>query len=254
MAIQKTEAFVLKTQPFRSSSLIVTFFSRSFGKLRGVVKGVRKEREMRGAAYENFTHLEIIFYEKLRSDLHLVSEASILTSHDVLRRRLDTIAYASYFAELVDRLCEVHDPQPRIFELLDFAFRFLSSIPGEKLSRLFEIKFLQEIGWIPYLERCLNCQASDFEKGFFSISQGAVFCPVCASKFPDARPITLNALSTLRYYALHPLDVSLKFHTHHATEKELEQLMRRFLLYRLGDVFKSQHFMDQIQPVLLAKS
>ncbi|MGH7890395.1 MAG: DNA repair protein RecO, partial [Thermodesulfobacteriota bacterium] len=78
MAIQKTEAFVLKTQPFRSSSLIVTFFSRDFGKLRGVVKGVRREREMRGALYELFTHLEILFYEKTRSDLHLVSEASIL--------------------------------------------------------------------------------------------------------------------------------------------------------------------------------
>ena len=49
MAIQKTDAIVLKTQPFRSSSLIITFFTRSFGKLRGLAKGVRQENQTRFA-------------------------------------------------------------------------------------------------------------------------------------------------------------------------------------------------------------
>ena len=41
MALQKTEAFVLRTNPFRSSSLVVTTFTRGFGKVKGVAKGVR---------------------------------------------------------------------------------------------------------------------------------------------------------------------------------------------------------------------
>src|SRR3989338_3444317 len=126
MAIQKTEAFVLKTQPFRSSSLIVTVFSDHFGKLKGIVKGVRREREARGAIFELFTRLEIIFYEKIHSDLHLISEGFILDSNDHIRTRLDAIAYASYFCELVDQLCEVHDPHQGVFDLMDFSFRFIS--------------------------------------------------------------------------------------------------------------------------------
>ena len=88
MAIQKTEAIVLKTQPFRSSSLIITFFTRDFGKIRGIAKGVRQENQTRAAVYELFTRLEIIYYEKLRSDLHLVSDAAILES---LRRTLESL-------------------------------------------------------------------------------------------------------------------------------------------------------------------
>ena len=95
MAIQKTEAIVLKTQAFRSSSLILTFFSRDFGKVRGIAKGVRQEQERRSALYELFTRLEIIFYEKTRSDLHLVSEASFLESYEPIRLQLEAIAFAS---------------------------------------------------------------------------------------------------------------------------------------------------------------
>ncbi len=244
--IQKTEAFVLKTQPFRSTSLIATFFSKDFGKLRGVVKAVRREHEMRGAAYELFTRLEIVFYEKMRSDLHLVSEASIIESHDLLRTRLDTIVYASYFSELVDHLSEVHDPHPIIFDLLDFAFRFLPSVPEERLSRLFEIHLLREIGWVPYLKGCLSCREAAFEKGFFSVAQGAIFCPHCAPKIADARPLSSEALAVLRYYATHSPELSLKLKVGNRVEQELRQLMERFLLYRLGAPLKSLRFLDQI--------
>src|SRR6185436_7626614 len=98
MAIQKASAIVLRTQPFRSSSLIVTFFTKEFGKVRGIAKGVRLERETRGALYELFSYLDIVYYEKSKSDLHLISEAAILDSYDAIRTRLDCIAYASYLA------------------------------------------------------------------------------------------------------------------------------------------------------------
>ena len=250
MAIQKTEAFVLKTQPFRSSSLIVTFFSNSFGKLRGLVKGVRQEREMRGAFFELFTRLEIVFYEKTRSDLHLVSESSLLESNDVLRTNLQGISYASYFSELVDTLTEVHDPHDKIFELLDFSFRFLPSIPGERLARLFEIKLLGEIGWLPYLEGCLNCQVSPLEKGFFSVKQGALLCRNCAPQFPDARVLATESLATLRYYLFHSMEESLKHPLSRTSSAELEDLLSRFLLFRLGRPFKSRRFMQAIKPAL----
>ena len=136
MSIHKTEALVLKTMPFRSSSLIVTFFTPNLGKVRGVVKGVHREGEIRQAGFELFTHAEYIFYEKKHSDLHLISEASILDSHHALRDRLDGIAYASYFCELVDELTEVQDPHPRIFDLLKESFHFLPVIPPPRLATI----------------------------------------------------------------------------------------------------------------------
>ena len=251
MAIQKTEAMVLRTQPFCSTSLIVTFFSRNFGKLRGLVKGVRQENQTRGAVYELFAHLEILFYEKSRTDLHLVSEASILESYESLRSNLSSIAYASYFCDLVDQLSEVHDPHEKVFELLQFCLRYLPALSGEKLSRLFEIKLLNEIGWLPYLGNCLKCQDSTLQKGYFSARQGGLLCPRCARNFSDARPLSREALAAMRYLTRHDLEESVKFQTGPQATRELASLMNQFFLERLNRPLKSKLFLEKIKPALV---
>lgn len=248
--IHKTEAIVLKTQPLRSSSLIVTFLSKSFGKLKGVAKGVRREREPRSAFYELFTHLEIVFYEKTRSDLHLISDAAVLDTYDNLRTRLDSISYASYFAELADCFLEVHDAHESVFETLLFCFRYLPSIDPERVSRIFETKLLHETGLLPFLEGCLECRAPLPEGGFFSVAQGAIFCHQCQGRVTDAGPISAAGLAALRYYAGHTPEESLKFRSTPASEKELARLMERFVLYRVSQPLKSRRFMAEIQPFL----
>ncbi len=248
--IHKTDAIVLKTQPLRSSSLIVTFLTRSFGKLKGVVKGVRREREPRSAFYELFTGLEIIFYEKTRSDLHLVSDAAVIETNDHLRTRLVSIAYASYFSELADNFLEVHDPHENVFDLMQFCFRYLPSIDPERISRIFETKLLRETGLLPYLDECLQCQAQIPGGGFFSVAQGSLFCMQCQPRIVDARPLSAEALAGLRYYTRHDPEECLKFRTSQAVDRELASLMERFFIYRLGQPMKSRRFMGEIQSFL----
>lgn len=250
MAIRKTEAIVLKTMPFRTSSLIVTLFSRDYGKIRGLAKGVRLERETRGALYELFTRLEVVYYEKTRSDLHLLSEAFLDESYEPMRAQLESITYAAYFAELVDETTEIQDAHPQLFELLDFSFRYLSSIPGERVARLFEIKLLREIGWLPYLDNCVNCSRSGLESGFFSARQGALVCPSCVNGFPDARPLEREALAVMRYYSGHELEDCLRHGISSQAEAELKTFMGRFFAERLSRPLKSRQFIEKIKPVM----
>jgi DNA repair protein RecO (recombination protein O) len=248
VAIQKTEAIVLKTQPLRTSSLVITFFTRGFGKVRAIAKGVRLDRELRGALYELFTKLEIVYYEKTRSDLHLVSEAAIVDSYEPMRSRLESICYASYFAELADELSEVYDPHEKVFELLDSSYRYLASLPGPRLARLFEVKLLSEIGWLPFLESCLLCGEKKIEKGFFSPVQGALVCPHCAQGAPDARPVAAEPLALMRYYSRHDFEDSLRQGMSRQTEEALEDLLGRFLTHRLHRPLKSLQFLEKLKP------
>lgn len=251
MAIQKTEAIIIKTQPFRSSSLIVSFFTRQYGKIRCLAKGVRLERETRGAVFELFSYLDIVYYEKQKSDLHLLSEGALMDSYDGLHARLDCIVHASYFAELVEVLTEIHDPSEEIFNLLDFSFRFLPSLPGPKLVRLFEIKLMHAIGWLPHLEGCISCQKIVPEKGFFSARQGALICEKCKPKYTDAIAIGRDALAAMRYFVQHELDSAIKFPLSRHTEIELQAIMDRFLLERVHHMFKSRLFLEKIKPALV---
>jgi DNA repair protein RecO (recombination protein O) len=250
MSIHKTEALVLKTLPFRSSSLIVTFFTPHLGKVRGVVKGVHREGEIRQAGFELFTHAEYVFYEKKRSDLHLISDASILESHHALRDRLSGIAYASYFCELVDELTEVQDPHPKIFGLLKESFRFLPVIPPQRLETVFVTQLLREMGWLPFLESCLECGTKPLEKGFFSIRHGALFCEHCRSKDTAAPAVGSGALAVLRSYSKDALADCLRASHSSVIEGQIKTLITTFLNYRLGKVLKTRKFLDSVRNVL----
>lgn len=243
MAIQKTEAFVIKTMPFRSTSLIITFYTKDFGKLRGIAKGVRQEREMRGALYELFTHVEIIFYEKSKSDLYLISDAAIIDSHDVLRTRLDTISYASYFAELVNVLTPLYDPHVEIFHLLDVVYRYLPLIDFSKLVVLFEVSILKELGLLP---KNLSIGYASGKQVYFSVSQAKVVDENEKKNYPDAKPVSKQALELLDYFGSHSLEQSIKYRVGLQTEKELAGLIHSFLEYQTGIPLKSSQFLKQI--------
>ena len=66
MAILKTEAIVLDTQDFRSSSLIANFYTRDFGKLSGLLKGVKQEPGKFNSNLDRLSLNEIVFYKKTK--------------------------------------------------------------------------------------------------------------------------------------------------------------------------------------------
>lgn len=228
--IHKTEAVILRTRPFRSSSLIVTFFTKEFGKIQGIAKGIHREGERRGAEFELFTHLEILFYEKKRSDLHLISETCILDSHANLRGSLESLLDAAFFCELTEELTETQDPHPRLFELLQVCFRYLNVLPAVKLRNLFEVKLLNEIGWQPHLDNCLKCGGIVPESGFFSIREGGMMCSNCRGTDLASKKLTAEPLRLLRFLAQKDLDACLKETFGKPAEIDIKNLLHHFLL------------------------
>ncbi|MBI4115707.1 MAG: DNA repair protein RecO [Candidatus Omnitrophica bacterium] len=249
MAIQKTEAFVLRSQPFRSSSLIVTTFSRSFGKIKGIAKGVRREGTPHPSTFEPFTLLEIVFYEKIRSELHLLSEASVLKTFESLRGDLEILATAYYLVEMVDQLTEPHDPHEPVFELLHFAFQFLPSLPPSLIARFFEVRILNEVGLLPHFSSCVGCGQTHLERIYFSVKQGAVFCPKCRQKSTEARLLTGDVVEAILFFMEHGFTESAQYPLGVNTNREMEDLVGRFLTDRLGRWLVTKKFLNQVRSI-----
>ena len=64
MSIQKTEAIVLNKHDFRETSIIANFYTRDFGKLSGIMKGIKEQPGKFASTLEPFSHNDIIFYKK----------------------------------------------------------------------------------------------------------------------------------------------------------------------------------------------
>ena len=150
MAILKAEAIVLKTFDFRETSLIVNFFTKEYGRLDGILKGIRKDPRKFSSTLEPFSLNEIVFYQSRHSSLHLVSQCDIKDNFNTARSNLKAIAFASYLVDLLRHFMPAEEKNKEVYELAGFALeRMDMGADVEKVLRIFIIKFLKLIGFRP---------------------------------------------------------------------------------------------------------
>src|SRR3989338_4787948 len=212
MAIQTTEAVVLNRRDFRETSILATFYSKDFGKIKGILKGIRGDRSRYGSSSELFGLNKIVFYEKTQSDL--------VDGLFGIRKDLSAIAYATYFVELVDELTEPAEKNEAIFELLIGCLRLLAKgMEPTKIARIFEIRLLTLLGFGPTAE-------GPSVKGI-KVSMGT------AQTFSRLKDAAWNSL--------------LKFRISKSIEQELGSLVDRLLTSHLERPLKSKKFIREIQ-------
>lgn len=60
--IVQAQGIVLKTFDFRETSRIATFFTKEYGKIKGVLKGIRKDMKKFGSSVDRFSVNHLVYY------------------------------------------------------------------------------------------------------------------------------------------------------------------------------------------------
>lgn len=249
MAIQSVEGIILRRRPFRETSLIVTLFTREQGKIKILCKGVRKGKTLLAAVFEPLSHVHVVYYEKLRSDIHLMKEASLIHSFAALKARLEAYGYASYFSELLDTLFESHGKSPEVFDIFLSAMTLLESEEPKKVARIFEAKLFQSLGWFPLLDRCSICGEKSVEKSYFSARQGGIVCPFCNRQVAGSFVVARATLQTIGYYNKVPFDQAVRIGIAPNVEREMAKISEKFLRHRLEYPLKTTRFLSEVSNV-----
>lgn len=248
MAIQKTTGFVLRRQDLRETSIILTAYTRDFGKVRLVSKGVRNPEQRFVSSYELFALDEIIFYEKKKRDFFLLSQCELLDYFPKVRETLARLSHGVYLVELLDFVTALGEKNVLLYELLLNSLRLLSSKASPKrVARIFEIKLLSLLGFMPRLKACANCgKGPEKEKARFSFSLGGVLCEACFGRDRKARPIlggTVNFISSIEKM---PFEKVAQIRVVKGVGVEVERLLKSFINYHLGVRPRSREFMEKI--------
>src|ERR1700683_1803928 len=111
MAVFTSEAVVLRTWPVQESDLIVSLFTRDYGRVKGVAKAALKSRKRFGGALEPMTGARAWFAGRPGQEVGRFDEREIVRSP--LSRPVDhaRMAVFSLFAEVLDEALPEHDPQ-----------------------------------------------------------------------------------------------------------------------------------------------
>ncbi|HUS59874.1 MAG TPA: DNA repair protein RecO [Nevskiaceae bacterium] len=141
----KTEGVILKRINFGEADKILTIYSKHYGKIKALAKGVRKITSRKGGNVELFNQV-IIFLARGRN-LDILTEVQVLNSFKEWRKNLSKVGTAYYFCELVDKLTPEGQPNQAVFRLLKDSLNKIGQEKRLGLTRAFEEKLLEELGF-----------------------------------------------------------------------------------------------------------
>lgn len=247
MPIQKSEALVLRRQDLRETSLIVTFYTRDFGKIKGIMRGVRGARaQLPGGALQLFALDSIIFYERKRGDIYTVSQCDLVEFFNPLRESLERLSYAAYIMELLDSVTSLGDVHPEVFDLAVNSLRLMTGeSSARRVARIFEIKLLSLLGIMPELTRCSICGSGLYGEIRFSYRHGGLICPKCAAVDRGAQPILAGTIKFIEHVRNYDFEKVARVKVASEVGRELEQILRKFLDYHIERRLKTVEFIKE---------
>jgi DNA repair protein RecO (recombination protein O) len=113
-----SESFILQTYPFREADLIVSFFTRDQGKLRGVAHRARRPKSNFGSALERLSHAAVSYYQKENRELVSLNSCELLHSQFALAANYEASVALDYLAEVTEQLLPPNETNERHFRLL----------------------------------------------------------------------------------------------------------------------------------------
>jgi DNA repair protein RecO (recombination protein O) len=127
MPARLSESFILRTYPFREGDLIVSFFTRDQGKLRGVARRARKLKSTYGAGLERLAHATVSYYQKENRELVNLNSCELVNSRLALGGTFEGSVGLDYIAEISEQLLPAGETNERHFRLLIACLDYLQS-------------------------------------------------------------------------------------------------------------------------------
>ncbi len=186
MALDKSEAIVLKAYNWSESSRTVVFFSKEFGKIALFDKGGRSIKSKRGRIMP-FASLELTFYNSEKESTGYISDIEIQEIFTFEKDgTLGRLAYASAAAELLKMLLSEEEPHRQLFTYYINYLQYINSVNKQFIPALFIaffLRLLSQLGYHPSIKYCITCNKEislhNSKPILFGADAGGSVCDTC---------------------------------------------------------------------------
>jgi DNA repair protein RecO (recombination protein O) len=250
--LYRAEGVVLSRRDFGEADRLLTIFTREYGKVDQIAKGVRRPSSRKAGHLELFTRLQMLAARGREMDV--ITQVEAIETYPHLCEDLQLVGQASYILELVKLFTVQGDENPQLYRLLvETLERLNAGDPASKITRHFELRLLDLAGYSPELFRCGRCQLEiKPEEQYFSYIDGGVLCPNCGREQRGVRPITLPALKVLRHYQRNPFSIASSARIQAHVHNELDHLMEGFFSYLAERRLNSPRILRRINQKIVS--
>ncbi len=176
-----SEAVILRARSFGEADKWISFFSRAFGRLRGIAPNARRSRRRFGAALEPLSHVRLWFFDREGHELVRLSESELIEAYWDARGDYDRTLALNQIAELTELMAPEREASERIFRLLLMTLDSLKKSESVWLPlTYFQLWMVRLSGWLPPFDSCVRCRKPlDDGPAYASPVHGKIACARC---------------------------------------------------------------------------
>lgn len=158
--LKHSEAIVLRTYPLREADLLVTFFTRAEGKVKGVAKSAKKSRKRFGGALEPGTLVRVYWEDRERQELARIDSCEVLVSPLSAAMDYGRMVAIEHVAEMLDEVMPDRESNDTVFRLVWSVLQHLDAGRIWMPLTYFELWMVRLLGFLPEWNECIVCGRS----------------------------------------------------------------------------------------------
>ena len=130
MKIIKTNCIVLKKKEMKEADLLVTLFSKEYGKIMATAYGIRKSRKRNVVSLKPLNEVEITLSQK--NNFYVVQDVEILKNFKNILKNIEKLEISLYVLDSIDKIYYITDENGDFFDKLLEILSFIDILPYMK--------------------------------------------------------------------------------------------------------------------------
>ena len=180
MPLRESEAIVLRSFPLGEADRLVSFLSRSSGRLRGVARGARRPKSRFGSTLEMMSHVRVWYYERETRDLVRIGQCELMESFFCAQKDYASTMALALVSEVTEAVVPEHEATDPVFRLILLTARTVDARGVIWLPVAYFLLWMVRLaGWLPKLDQCQNCARDFGDENAFEMMHGELVCKDC---------------------------------------------------------------------------
>ncbi|MFP7477818.1 DNA repair protein RecO [Terribacillus saccharophilus] len=245
--LQNVEGIILRTQDYGETHKIITIFTEDRGKIAVMARGAKKPKSRMAAIAQPFIFGS--FLVQLGTGMGAMQQGEPLQSFRAIREDIVKTAYASYIAEMTDKLTDNNKPDPDLFRQLLQVMEWINDGKDADVLRIiYELKMFRRGGFAPTVHQCVNCGNTELPFRF-SVPEGGMLCRRCMHLDPDAYALSEKVAKLLQLFS--SIDISRigNISVKPETKRLLNEMLDTYYDRYGGYFLKSKKFLAQLDKL-----
>jgi DNA repair protein RecO (recombination protein O) len=233
----ESESIVLRSYDLAEADRIIVFFTRKYGIIRGVAKGVKRLKSRFGSALEPFAIVDLEYFSKEDRELVTIDRVDLLRSSFSGSSDHQTLAVRAYLADLVTAFLPPSDPNEDLYRMVRGCLGVDIGTPARvaAICFYFEHWMLRLGGYLPDWTKCGMCGARlEGEESIFLRPDLVALCRGCRENERSATGISMDQAFYMIARRTGPEEFVAKAENFQDDVRGFSDILKRYISKTLG--------------------